>query len=536
MKLQGANGLLVSVQNAGSEQALNINARTPADPTAWQPWETFEEESWGPNLVALKCTGRYASAQPDGRLEWNRPWVRSWEIFERVRSGAYVAYRSTAHNRYLCTDLMRPVVDASGLPGHMVVCDREFMGPWELFTQYGAAKYPLHGRMYVKNGQFHDATGPVHLLAHHDMPLLRVHDENPSEAGLACDAVARVGSATRIMWRLADDYDTPNKPGDYWYGRSISRTCMRHNLIPVLNLFAARGLKAILTMGALSKNDSEEIALHEECIDMIVRSGHQETIALAEHRNEPDSTSQYAYDPPKGWALAKKTMQLWRERVGCIVTGGSWGDNDKMLAASDGMDSLDYHEERTMPDCIHHIHTAWNDWIFHGKAQGKGLYGGERPGPNAPYPENTNINPHASLGGDMYVGCDDPELAWGVVGQAHFTGQATAWLNGPGVRHNVALDSTVFWDSLPSLVHTYIPKDAGLWRGPNPSWRTPGTFASSDKRFMYAGLAEWNQTGNPPFKVASWQAIGPNGITDEGTGPIRIKTPWKWRLVVGRFE
>lgn len=402
---------------------------------------------------------------------------------------------------------------------------------------YVQAKYPIVGRLRVVNGAWHDDTGPVHLLFHHDMPHLRVADENPAEADAAADAIARVGSGARILWRVADDFDVPCVPGDYWYGRSVSRACMRRQLVPALDRFAARGLKVILSMGALSKTDTEEIELHEECIDLIVRSGHHSlpggrcTVALAEHRNEPNMTSQYAFDPPKGWALAKKTMQLWRERVGCVVTGGSWGDNDTMLAASDGMDALDYHEDRAMPECIHHIHTAWNEWIFHGKAGGKALYGGERPGPNAPYPENTNAHPHASLGGDMYVGCDDPELAWGVVAQAHFTGQGTAWLNGPGVRHLVPLDSTVLWESLAELAHRYIARDAGTWRGSNPSWRTPGD--PNDTRFMYAGLAEWNQTGHPPFSIAHWQAIGPDGITDEGDGLIAIAGSWKFRLVVG---
>lgn len=404
---------------------------------------------------------------------------------------------------------------------------------------YVQARYRIVGHLRIVDGAWYDENGPVHLLFHHDMPHLRVADENPGEADSAADAIARVGSGTRLLWRVADDFDVPCIPGDYWYGRSVSRDCMRRQLAKALDRHVQRGLGVILSMGALSKTDTEEIELHEEAIDIVVRSGHHClpggscTVKLAEHRNEPNMTSQYSGDPAKGYALAKRTMQLWRERVGCIVTGGSWGDNDQMLAASDGMDALDYHEDRAMPECIHHIHTAWNEWIFHRKAGGKALYGGERPGPNYPYPENTNVHPHASLGGDMYVGCDDPELAWGVVSQAAFTGQGTAWLNGPGVRHRVPLDSTVFWETLPRLVHDYIPKDAGTWRGPNPSWRTPGDFNSSDKRFMYAGLAEWNQTNNPPFPIAHWQAIGPDGVTDEGDGPIKITGNWKYRLVVG---
>src|SRR5262245_19124508 len=132
-------------------------------------------------------------------------------------------------------------------------------------------------------------------------------------------------------------------------------------------------------------------------------------------------------------------MQEFKRRVGCIVTGGSWGDNENVVPSSDGMDCLDMHEDRAMADCIHHIHSAWNDGVYR-QGYRKQIWGGERPGPNHPYQENTNVNPHASLGGDMYVGNDDPERQWGVLATAHAHGQGTAWLNGPGVRHRVALD------------------------------------------------------------------------------------------------
>jgi hypothetical protein len=363
------------------------------------------------------------------------------------------------------------------------------------------------------------------------MPAVLMDEIDPDEADRAADAIARVGSGARIMVRVSHDNNVPPPPGDYWHGRSISEECRRAHLIPTLQRYAKRGLKVCLSMGSRFPNDQAETTMWLETADMIVAAGLQETIAIAEHRNEPNMTSQYNWDDrAKAWALAKSTMQEFRRRVGCVITGGSWGDNDQIDEASDGMDAMDYHETRSMPECIHHIHTAWNDNVFH-RSYWKPLWGGERPGANAPYPENTNVHPHASLGGDMYVGCDDPELAWGVVAQAHFTGQGTAWLNGPGVRHFVPLDSTVFWEELARLVHTYIPRDAGLWRGSNPSWRTPGDPA--DKRFMYAGLAEWNQTGHPPFPIAHWQAIGPSGITDEGDGPIVIKGNWKYRLIVG---
>lgn len=558
--LRGVNDRVFCVEQMGEDNVGALNART--DPKRVGPWERLEEENLGGDEVALSILGsdnirRYVSGQPDGTVQVNRVKaaddlpdyvpsilryaVGGWERWHKRRAGNGYSYQNAAHGTFLCVDLGLPVTSADGQQGHRVVCNRTVQGPWEVIREgTGNAKYKLEGRAYVKDGQFHDANGPCHFFFHHDMPHLRVADENPSEADAACDALAAVGSGNRLLWRVADDFDVPCKPGDYWYGRSVSRDCMRRQLAAALDRHADRGLKVILSMGALSKNDNEEIGLHEEAIDIVVRSGHhclsggRATVALAEHRNEPNMTSQYRWDDrEKAWALAKRVMQMWRERVGCIVTGGSWGDNDQMLAASDGMDALDYHEDRSMPECIHHIHTAWNEWMFHRKAGGKALYGGERPGPNYPYPENTNLHPDASLGGDMYVGCDDPELAWGVAAQAHFTGQGTAWLNGPGVRHRVAIDSTVYYGSLIELVHTHIWKDAGLWRGPNPTWRTPGGFDSPDRRFMYAGLAEWNQTGHPPFKVGKWKAIGPAGVTDEGEGPIAIRGSWKFRLIVG---
>jgi hypothetical protein len=404
------------------------------------------------------------------------------------------------------------------------------------------ARYPLKGRVYVQGAQWYDATGPVHLFFHHDMPLLRLLDEDPAEASRGLDAIASIGSGVRFMVRVSHDNNVPPDPGDYWYGRSVSEEMRRAHLITALDMIAARGLKACLTMGSRFPNDKAETSMWLETADMIVAAKHSETIAIAEHRNEPNMTSQYHWeDRAQAWALAKSTMQEFKRRVGCIITGGSWGDNDQVVPASDGMDALDMHEERSMADCIHHIHSAWNDAVFH-QGYRKQIWGGERPGPNHPYPENTNTHPNASLGGDMYVGNDDPELQWGVVSTAHAHGQGTAWLTGPGVRRRVPLDSTSRWGVVERLLHQYIWADTGSWRGTNASWRTSGD--PTDKRVLFAVLrvgephsaTNWeHMLQAPPFPLAAWTAIGPDGPTDSGTGAPygKIKGNWKFRLIVG---
>lgn len=409
----------------------------------------------------------------------------------------------------------------------------------------GGAKYPLVGRVYAKNGAWHDANGPCHFVAHSEFQLITLIATNLPEARAGLRAIASVGSAVRIFTRIGADFEVVGQHpylSDPFFGqREIDTQMCRDNLEQTLDECAAVGLGVITTMGSLSKDDETEMAFHDMVADIIVRSGHHSlpggrcTIKLAEHRNEPNMTSQYGWeDHQKAWDLAEHTMKAFKAKVGCLISGGSWGDNEWMFAASQGMDVIDYHEERSMPESIHHIHTGWNDNVFHHNYV-KPIYGGERPGPNAPYRENTRMMPHASKGGDMFIGNDDPETQWAVLGQASFTNQGTAWLNGPGVRRAVALDSTTggLAGKLVELVHTHIHKDCGLWRGPNPTWRTPGELSGPDKRFMYAGLREWNQVGNPPFPVGHWKAIGPEGVTDEGDGAIIIKEPWKFRLIIG---
>lgn len=534
MNLQGINGKLIAVQEAGTDQAVTVCCRT--DPKQPGPWEDIVEEphpEYGSDVIALKCQGRYASAQPDGSLQWNRTWVRAWELFRGVHDGASRGYLSVAFNTFLCCDLGRPMTTPDW-SGHQVVCDRPVCGPYEHFAAVGGARYPLVGRVYTQNGAWYDATGPVPLFLHHDFPAVLMDEIDPGEADRAADALARVGSGARIMVRVSKDVGAPPLvPADYWYGRAIDDACWRAHLIPTLDRYAQRGLKACLTMGAYLGDANAYRAFWAEVGDLIVSSGHQQTVGPVEFYNENNMNSPWKNEPQTGYAIAKECMQKFKATVGCIVTGGSWGDADTLIPSADGMDAFDVHGNRDMPDAIHHIHTSWNDAVFHGGYR-RQVWRGEEPGDNSPYPENRNGQPR-NLGGDVFTGCDDPELEFMVMAQAQFTGQGQAWLNGPGVRHFVPLDSTGYgFRELPELLHTFIPRDVGLWRGPNPSWRTPGAFGDADKRFLYSGLSEWNQIGNPPFPIARWQAIGPYGVTDEGDGPIVIADKnWKGRLIVG---
>lgn len=400
------------------------------------------------------------------------------------------------------------------------------------------AKYPLVGRVYVNSqGVWCDANGPCLIFFHSAFQLINLQATDPAEARRCVEAVARAGSGVRIFTRIAADFDIVGQHpyfSDPYFGpnREIDTTMCREFLVPTLDLCAEYGLKVCLTMGSLSKTDQIEYDFHMMVADLIVGSGHQETIAIAEHRNEPDQTSQYRGDPPKGWALAKRTMQDFKRKVGCVITGGSWGDNDLVLASSDGMDAMDTHGERTMPDGVRHVHTTFNTYRFHGRSS-KAIWRGEEPGPNAPYVENTRWQPHASAGGDMYIGNDDRDYQFGVMTAGQFTGQAQAWLTGPGVRQYVPIDSTtdgLGW--LPDLLHTYMPKDVGVWAAqtPNPSW----IIAPDGQRFVYAGLREWGQYLRPPRPIGPRKVITAAGLVDDGAGPVIA--PAKALLIVGRFQ
>lgn len=106
-RLEACTGTLVSVQHAGTDQAIVVLARTPLDEWPYgYDWETFTEERQPDGAVALKCQGRYLTALPSGQVEWNREVVDAWEKWIPHRSGRKVTYESQAHGSYLYVDLL----------------------------------------------------------------------------------------------------------------------------------------------------------------------------------------------------------------------------------------------------------------------------------------------------------------------------------------------------------------------------------------------------------------------------------------------
>ena len=58
-----------------------------------------------PGTVAfLSCHGRYLSANPQGKFEWDRPAVGAWEQFHVTTVGPNRITLRTAHNKFVCAE------------------------------------------------------------------------------------------------------------------------------------------------------------------------------------------------------------------------------------------------------------------------------------------------------------------------------------------------------------------------------------------------------------------------------------------------
>ena len=96
--------------------------------------------------IALKSVhGKYFSAQPDGRAEWNRPTACAWEFFELgERDGRKITLRST-HGKYV-----------SAQPDGAVQINRDHAPPggWEEFTvetRPGSTPGDAHDFLHLKS-------------------------------------------------------------------------------------------------------------------------------------------------------------------------------------------------------------------------------------------------------------------------------------------------------------------------------------------------------------------------------------------------
>lgn len=143
MNLKAANGMLVCVELAGTDNVGVVNARTIPENAG--PWETLTRAELTNGKVALGITDestgitRYFSAQPDGSIQCNRVEpdteseaipeplklaVSAWEEAEEtILPDGSRTYRFWTG--YLCADL--------GLPDARLVANRESAGAWETF-------------------------------------------------------------------------------------------------------------------------------------------------------------------------------------------------------------------------------------------------------------------------------------------------------------------------------------------------------------------------------------------------------------------
>lgn len=104
-----------------------------ADATAAGPDETFEVEAVSGGM-ALKCHGRYVTAEADGRITTRTYQTPGpWEIWTPVLLDDGRLAFSSHHGRYLC---------AEGGGGGAVVADRLAVGVWEQFTPSAALAAP----------------------------------------------------------------------------------------------------------------------------------------------------------------------------------------------------------------------------------------------------------------------------------------------------------------------------------------------------------------------------------------------------------
>ncbi len=108
----------------GQYMSAQPDGRMEANRDWLRGWEIFTVEDAGDGKVGLKSFhGKYLSAQPDGTLQCNRDWLRGWEMFTREESNGRVGFKSF-HGKYI-----------SAQPDGTLQCNRDWLRGWELFTE-----------------------------------------------------------------------------------------------------------------------------------------------------------------------------------------------------------------------------------------------------------------------------------------------------------------------------------------------------------------------------------------------------------------
>jgi hypothetical protein len=403
-------------------------------------------------------------------------------------------------------------------------------------TATSGVGHPIVGKLRVMPGGYlGDDTGYRRLLFASDFPYFLLWEIDNAEARRGKQAIARAGyHGSRDLVLIAEDFDEPTPPGTYWYGRSVSKATFRRNAVEALQYSKSLGLRTILSAGHAYKSVDDERAWFAEWTQLLRDGGVADAVAWVETLGNEVSTNRpdIASDVNVAMGRASLLHPMIRGTLGCLVSNGDFGNESTvgnpqypneptLLNSALGADLLDIHNQRQV-DFVKHSHTLWLATHYQ-NADRRPISEGEVGGENDPYPEYQQ-------GGDVYAACNDPHLLLAEIGIQQMTGQASVYLNGPGVRRKYPIDSTLYFNKLPKAV-SVIPDDIPTWRDENnPSWFIKG------KEFVYVGLVGYGQLANPPHEVAQATFYDMDGVAGEGAG-ARLVPPvgWTGGIVRGTF-
>src|SRR5262245_45980372 len=393
-----------------------------------------------------------------------------------------------------------------------------------------ASPHGLQGQLRVlSNGTPADARGPRRGLFTSDFPALGMMETDAQTVFTGNRLMAQAGwHGPRGFVRLADDFGRPPVPTTFWGERFVSHAMAMKHIPSYLDNLRSLGLKFGCTKGVQYSSDQEETDQTGELCDLIVREGHQATIAWWEILgNEPFQNHKYGRmgftrlwpeypdehgnptshtDYSAAVNYAQHLAQLVKSKVGCLTSMGSFEEDGVVLKQiATGVDLVDVHGARDMPNGVKHAHTVFDFCRYQRNIPGKGILQGENGGLNDPFPFTPNV-PRTC--GDLSTAVNDHDYIFTLTAIQQLTAQLSVQLTGPHIRHWCRLDSCWSFHELPALLAP-IPHDIGLWEG--------RSFFTKGSEFVWAGLTEWQQMQNPPFQVRDWRAFAANQMTS-GSG------------------
>lgn len=213
------NGHYLRVYNPTLPRPDGREGQLWADSTGIGPDESFEVVPIDGTRFGLKIWGKFVSAQPDGRIEVNRPALRSWEQWQLEPCKGGSAIVSTAWGYALRAE------DGGGSFVNTTL-NRDV---WETFFPVGQA-----GQGHAASGPLSnvrrwgralgDASGPIPFIGvsrfYHGHAML--HDRDRILRDNAADVVAGY-TYKRVMYQV----DTVGG-GDYWKGVEADWTDPHH--------------------------------------------------------------------------------------------------------------------------------------------------------------------------------------------------------------------------------------------------------------------------------------------------------------------